>query len=58
MDKGERVDPYDPTPTCAASMVRCLEEVGVELGSGAVSRASEDHAFVDAEGDPYGLSVS
>lgn len=38
--------------------VCCLEEVGVELGSGAVSRASEDRAFIDAEGDAYVLRVS
>lgn len=56
MDKRERVD-HLPTPTCSASMVRCLEEVGLELGSGAVSRASENHAFVDAQGDAYGLSL-
>lgn len=36
------------------SHVGALEEVGVELGSGAVSRASEDHAFVDAERDTNG----
>lgn len=57
MNKRERVDRL-PTPTCKASMVHGLGKVGVELGSGAVSCASEDHAFVDAEGDPYGLRVS
>lgn len=52
MDKREGVDRF-PT-LCAASM----EKVGVELGSGAVSRASEDRAFIDAEGDAYVLRVS
>jgi hypothetical protein len=55
-DKREGVDRL-PTP-CAASKGLCLEEVGVEFGSGAVSRASENLTFVDAEGDAYGLRVS
>lgn len=42
----------------AASMVRCLEEVDLELESGGVSRIPEDHAFVVAREDVYGLKVS
>lgn len=42
----------------AASMVRCLEEVDLELESGGVSRTPEDHAFVVAREDVCGPRVS
>lgn len=46
-----------PTHPHVWSHVGALEEVGVELGSGAVSRASEDHAFVHAERDTNGSTL-
>lgn len=41
----------------AVSMVRCLEEVDMELESGGVSRTPEGHAFVVAREDVYGPSI-
>lgn len=57
MDKIGRVG-HLPTAMSAASMVRCLEEMDLELESGGVSRTPEDHAFEVAREDVYGLGVS
>lgn len=58
MDGQEGASGPPSHPLVCSQYGALLEEVGMGLGSGAVSRASEDHAFVNAEGNPYGLSVS
>ena len=46
-----------PTAVSAASMLRYLEEVDMELESGGVSHTPEAHAFVVAREDVYGPNI-